>query len=179
MTDTKRLGWWVKRRADNQALLLDLLTFAEADRPLPTPQATQLQLLIGAGFSLWRAAFLGDGELPELTTRERANAFLRVIVEDNAVPFSKDQANKEWTFGYYLNNAYFRLQLAYRRLPEIGLAGTPQLRATVDEFLERQTEAGHHDLDLQTAWLNAHKAARDVFEAMTKATDDRPQMGGA
>lgn len=174
MTDTKRLGWWVKQRADNQAFLLDLLTFAEADRPLPTAQAAQLQLLIGAGFSLWRAAFLGEGEVPESTMRERANSFLRVVVEDNAVPFSSDQANKEWTFGYYLNNAYFRLQLAYRRLAEIGMTGTPQLTAAVDGFLERQTQAGHHDLDPQAAWLDAHKAARDIFEAVTKASDQAP-----
>ena len=65
----------------------------------------------------------------------KALGFLKVLVQENAITFQQDRKHNDWTFGYYLNNAYFRLQLAYKKLPSIDQRGDSNLRAVVDEVV--------------------------------------------
>jgi hypothetical protein len=69
----------------------------------------EVQELVGVSFSLWRAVFLADRAEDE-TRSEHAATFLAKMLTDNAIAFTQDRENREWTFNYYLDNAFFRLE---------------------------------------------------------------------
>jgi len=104
--------WLLEARAKNQKLLLDLYKFGQKNSKAlePDPDRRSLfALLTGAAFSLWRAAFLSDTERSWGKTFNGVKYLLVTLIEDNAVPYSVDRKSQEWTGGYYLNNATFRL----------------------------------------------------------------------
>ena len=106
----------------------------------------------------------------------KALGFLKVLVQENAITFQQDRKHNDWTFGYYLNNAYFRLQLAYKKLPSIDQRGDSNLRAVVDEVLDAQVGLANHNEQAETDWENAHKAAEDIFKALA-AKNTRRRKG--
>jgi len=67
-------------------------------------------LLVGACFSLWRAAFQLAAESTGDKMEKHAKKHLATVLADNAVTFGTEQATKNWTVGYYLNNAMYRLR---------------------------------------------------------------------
>jgi hypothetical protein len=107
------LDWLVDRRNQIQSLMLAI----SKHRPPPeaTTQSRDWQLCVGAAFSLWRAVFLVDKDRtqrPLKDTEKAAANFLGRVVETNAITFADDHhaERKDWTVGYYLNNARFRLE---------------------------------------------------------------------
>lgn len=70
-------------------------------------------LLIGSCFSLWRAAFLLDAKREGEDIATKGKAYLDVVLGDNNVTFYTDQKHADWTVGYYLNNAMYRLNEAH------------------------------------------------------------------
>ena len=104
------LDWPVVARGQIAPLLLRLNRLIHAREGQSTyPQDTLALLLVGVGFSLWRAAFLAQADRAPEAMMKEATTFLGVLLRDNAIAFAQDRDNRAWTAGYYLNNAYFRL----------------------------------------------------------------------
>ena len=172
MSDNPDLTWLVDRRSKIQSFLLQLYEFDEKHSAnLAEPQSAAFQLLVGAAFSLWRAAFLADGDRSPARIREHAKEFLLLLVRDNSINYTQDRQTRAWTAGYYLNNTYFRLQLAYQRLSRLaeeGAAfGTAPMEA-VNAFLLEQAEAENPSVELRDQWDTAYEAAFDIFKALLR-----------
>jgi hypothetical protein len=172
MNDTPHLTWIVERRSEIQSFLLKLYMFAEK----PPPSAVDLrsglfQLLVGTAFSLWRAVFLVYTNRQESKVGEHAQKFLEVLIRDNAINYPQDRQTQSWTVGYYLNNAYFRLHLAYQKLEANGQERADLNRDTkraVDAFIQEQladTPASSRT-DTEGQWDAAFQAALDIFQAL-------------
>ena len=72
--------------------------------------------LLGAGFSLWRAVFLADVSLAPDKNMQDAEAFLDRVLLDHTIVYRDDK--NSWSFGYYINNARFRLKQAAKELKD-------------------------------------------------------------
>ena len=74
------------------------------------------QLLVGAGFALWRAI-----PLFEMPTRDPGQAshdadkVLYELVAHNRITYEQEQNARAWFAGYYLNDARWRIELARAR----------------------------------------------------------------
>jgi hypothetical protein len=67
-------------------------------------------LLVGAAFSLWRAVFLAPkNPTSRLAILKKGRKFLEKFLRDNSISYGDEKNNREWSFGYYLNNVRFRL----------------------------------------------------------------------
>ena len=77
---------------------------------------------------------------------EGAEAFLDRVLLDNTIQYRDDK--NSWSFGYYINNARFRLRKAAK-----------ELRA------DERTDALEHELDkLKTGLNSADVSAREAYE---------------
>lgn len=103
-------------------------------------------MLLGAAFSLWRAAFLIRGSRTREELNAHALAFLDTLLWDNAITYQHDSRLYGWTSGYYVNNAAIRLTHAAKVL---GVQ-TLQLRQ-LEKFVADQ-------------WSNAEAACPNVAE---------------
>jgi hypothetical protein len=66
-----------------------------------------LDLMVGVGFSLWRAVFQAGQATDRHNHAERARIFLNEIIRNNAAVYSTEL--NSWSLSYYLGNARFRL----------------------------------------------------------------------
>ena len=112
--NTEHFEWLVKARGENQSQLLCLYRFSETSENKKVLQEDSKKqdlfaLLVGAAFSLWRAAFLSDTNRTWPNTLDAATQLLKSLLEDNAVTYPTDRKTREWMGGYYLNSAVFRL----------------------------------------------------------------------
>jgi hypothetical protein len=119
-------SWLIDSRSRIQAVLLALHESVSSadkrDRLAQEPMDRDVfVLLMGAAFSLWRAAFLSHAEhmWPEILTH--ANKFLEILIADNAINYPQDRDTRDWSGGYYLANARYRL---VRALDIMGLASS-------------------------------------------------------
>jgi hypothetical protein len=113
----KDYRWLVEKRCDIQRLLSDLHDFggiveARADvERIRDPY----HLLVGASFSLWRAVFLIEPDFDTKLVVEHSIKFVEKVVRDNTITFKTDQDLQAWSAGYYLNNAFFRIEELIKR----------------------------------------------------------------
>jgi hypothetical protein len=71
------------------------------------------QALVGVTYSLWRAAFLADKSGMREQSFQSAIRFLGTVIADNAINYTQDKQEREWTFNYYTNNVrYTMIKLA-------------------------------------------------------------------
>jgi hypothetical protein len=113
------LDWLVEARNKIQALMLDIY---KIELPIEG-QKGQLHLLIGAAFSLWRAVFLVDTSNRKRESNELhkdAKDFLRKVIETNSILFGDDIKFRNWSSGYYVNNARYRLGEVFDERVEVG-----------------------------------------------------------
>jgi hypothetical protein len=106
------LEWAVKSRARNLSSALRLLRlFEEHEKKWKTKTVSRAaQELIAVVFSLWRAAFLADKTSKREAVFAHGKAFLKRMIEDNAISYLQDKSSREWTFNYYTRNARYSLQ---------------------------------------------------------------------
>lgn len=147
--------WLVKRRCNIQEFLLVLHKRLLRSKRKSKPRQI-LHLLLGVGFSLWRAAFLIHKH--KKSQDDCAIEFLKTLIEENAIAFRQDKDASAWTVGYYLNDAYFRLQMAYQMLKSKNM----KLGKTVDSFFEKQKKIDKIP-DPKKSWDNAYKSAKEIF----------------
>jgi hypothetical protein len=104
--------WLVSARNEIQSLMLELHDGFDKLDLTDARLLERWQLGVGAAFSLWRAVFL---VLPEQTERPITGtatdglAFLRRVIDTNFVTFADDLRYRDWTGGYYVNGARFRM----------------------------------------------------------------------
>jgi hypothetical protein len=167
MSDTPNLTWLVDRRSKIQSFLLQLYTFDEKR----SANAALFQLLVGTAFSLWRAVFLVYPDRQEPKAEKHAQDFLKLLIRDNAINYPQDRAAHAWTVGYYLNNAYFRLHLAYQKLvgnSQGGATFDTASKMTVDTFLQEQVAdtPSSSRTNTEEQWDKAYDAAPASLSAI-------------
>jgi hypothetical protein len=150
------LRWVVGARAKNQRRLYDLLRYGRTHCDAiecDDDRQTVFTLLVGAGFSLWRAAPLSEVERSNAKIAEAANQLLDRLVRDNSIGYPQDQDTREWMGGYYVNNAKWRLQDVC-----LTLSRSPRLR--LDAITLRRAIDGVHvdTLPLKESWSELDKA---------------------
>ena len=157
------LEWLVDSRSKIQHLLLDLYAFGGKISADDVSRTLAFQLLTAIGFALWRAAFLADDDRswPEIT--KDASTFLGTLVRDNAIGYTQDRTSKRWTFGYYINDAYLRLDYFHRQLRSLEPAHVDRVAA----FLEAQGTRSESEPDSHVAWDHAYEAALDAFRTVS------------
>jgi hypothetical protein len=165
-TDTKDMQWLVKSRSEVQDLLLALWTIAKDGCLRTSSQKLQFELLIATCFALWRSVFLAHGERTSSSINEHATKFLETLVRDNAIAYSQDRDSKAWTFGYYINDAYFRLEYYDRIFSKL----TPPHAERVAAFLAAQGKPVASEWDAHLAWTQAFDAALDAAHILERAT---------
>lgn len=112
--DLANLGWAIDQRAKIGHTLLALYEFVrsyDADNA-PWHESSLLDDLIAAAFSLWRSVFLADKIRNFEVIQQSQERFLAKLVSTNAITFSDDKTNSAWSFGFYLQNAMYRLRSA-------------------------------------------------------------------
>lgn len=107
--------WLVENRSNVQKFHLRLYVFSEKyAEKLKSDKDKRLifHLLIGVSFGLWRSVFLMRSNIDydkEVTVK--GLKFLERLIKDNAIAYTQEKDSCEWTVGYYLNDAFLRLQL--------------------------------------------------------------------
>lgn len=162
MNSSQELEWLVDRRSKIQKFLLALHTFLESNPNANSIEASALlQLLLGTGFSLWRAVFLADRERDEKNIESNAKDFLLLLIKDNAINYPQDIKTRAWSSGYYVNNAYFRLGLAYEKL-----SLDTNLAQKVRSYLIEQRGTSIVP-NLTDAWDNAYSASTEILSNLS------------
>ncbi|HMU56423.1 MAG TPA: hypothetical protein PKA61_15540 [Nitrospira sp.] len=152
------LDWLVHNRSAVQELLLELWKeFPETPSADSQPGAA-LQLLVGATFSLWRAAFLAESPRDWQEHASHAKKFLYLVVKEQTMGHVQEREARYWTVGYYLTSAFLRLESAY-----VALDYDPPLRSIVTRFIVRRGGMIDEAADPRTPWETAAAAVRDLL----------------
>jgi hypothetical protein len=149
----------VDRREKVGIFLLELREIATRHlSSMDDPDCSIFHLLLAAAFSLWRAAFLMEGQRDRQLVNEHAKQFLDVLLWDNAINFPQDRRTHGWTGGYYLNNACLRL-MRIRQWLKLSEEES-KLFDRVDHFVNNQWEHMNDVPDLGVGWEDCHAAAK-------------------
>ena len=157
-------NWLIPQRLQTQELLLSLYRYRAARPDLADdPDARRsFGLLAGAAFSLWRAVFLAKPEREWASPKgilAGAVELLEKVLENNALLYGDEKRIENWSVGYYLNNAYYRLEAARVRLG-VDESELPDLASTL--------EAGITSVSPQVACETAIRATSELIDRMTK-----------
>jgi hypothetical protein len=111
------LDWVIDGRAKNQRAALDLYEMVKNHTPRIRKLGllADVQNLAAVAFSLWRAVFLADRKGKIEAKLADAEYFLGKMLTDNAIAFTQDRTAREWTFNYYIDNAWYRLDRLGRK----------------------------------------------------------------
>jgi hypothetical protein len=148
----------VERREKVGRLLLDLRQFA--DQLLSRASLREIKvfnLLVSTGFSLWRAAFLVEGDRDGPLVNKHAAEFLDVLLWDNAINFPQDRRTHAFTSGYYVNNACVRL-LHLRDALDLSTEETA-IFDRLASFLDGQWHSTNVPHDVRQGWNDCYAAA--------------------
>jgi len=96
--DLEHAKWLLGARRKNQDLLLRLYEFGKKNGKVLKRDSSRQELfafLVGATFSLWRAAILSDTKRGWKKSFKGANDLLGTIIKDNAVTYPTDRKTRE------------------------------------------------------------------------------------
>jgi hypothetical protein len=149
------LDWLVQQRCQVQAKACKLFRLLEEHKDkFPHDQSLEdvAGLMVGTAFSLWRAIFLA----PDRPTQTEdmigtGIAFLDKFLRDNSIAYSDEKRHQDWSFGYYLNNARFRLRYVKEIQSTLDgydwLKETHQANENVEAEWERHIKVFEAELD--------------------------------
>jgi hypothetical protein len=167
-SDEEFVLWLVPARNNIQRQLLRLQTIlgrpstnpAELPRMSPRDSMPYLNgLMLGVGFSLWRAVFQAGHALERDLHLERGRIFLNEIIRNNAAVYSTEL--NSWSLGYYLENARFRL-LTLR-----GFLGNSEKLPEIDKYLvEVKQSWEHRSGPAPQGWVNCFHVMRLMLDIM-------------
>lgn len=175
MENSNDKDWLVESRSRIQCLLLELYKFLKDNRGKLVQRKFERSvfgLLVGTAFSLWRAAFLvsqADRDWPNIL--KQAEDFLDILVEDNAINYPQDKKTRNWTVGYYLNNARYRLVRVRGKFAEVTDPGQLAQIPEFQQFDDVQKPGGIDETDLTVVWNKTYNALRAAFELLRKANE--------
>lgn len=166
--------WLVEQRNDVQRLLLELYLFvAEHEDDLVKNRAARstFMLIVGAGYSLFQAVFLAKQRRSTAEIVRHAAVFLEAVVRDNVVrdntvASSADRELLEWSAGYYLNNARYRLVRMREKLAQVR---PDEVKASAAfKAFEQMEDTGIDAVnnDMMKSWRIAYDCAKQGFELM-------------
>jgi hypothetical protein len=142
--------WLVENRSKVQERLLALDELAPLVVKSKAIAARALfNMMVGVSFSLWRAVFLIQTDYDLDSEHDHAVELLGILVETNAVGFPQDKQTANWTAGYYINNAAFRLH-AMATLRQTKLFLLPATASWLENHMNPRT-INSHALDLLDA----------------------------
>jgi hypothetical protein len=164
-----QFSWAIPRRAKSQELLLRLYQYLERNPDLEQNRERRgvFGLLVGTGFSLWRAVFLAQPVREwggNASILEGARQLLEKLLENNAFAYGDEKRIEEWSVGYYLNNAYYRTEAAIQRL------GTSVDSPPIAAFLEQKAKGITADSP-QTIWDTGYEAALAILAKLEERTN--------
>jgi hypothetical protein len=102
---------------------------------------------------------------------DSAKKFLGTLLADNAIAFSQDRESGDWTGGYYLNSACYRLQRVRKLMSSRTRAADTALER-VEAFVKKQELSGAIP-DLDTGWSVALDALEHVAKHVTTTGNGR------
>lgn len=148
------LEWSIEARHTIQAQSLDLLRLMNAYGPEATSnQKRNMRRLIGVAFALWRGAFLADRKAKLKPSFIASQAFLKKVLDDNTVTFSFDFQNRDWTFRFYADAAYFN----FAKLPEELRPKIKPFKSSTQEWDNLLEGFEYSVKELTAALKNDHK----------------------
>lgn len=133
----------------------DAISNDESDRSI-------IGLAVGASFSLWRAAFLTDATRDWPQILRNAKAMLQQVIEDNAVTYPHDKATREWTVGFYLNNARYRLNRISEKIRDSERYSGVLLRPAFIEYQATAKSGGIDETSAHDAWSASYEFLHDI-----------------
>ena len=170
MPEDDKLEWIIDLRSSNQKVLLRLYRFAEnKSKVLPCDKIGRsvFQFLVGAGFSLWRGAFLIDAKRKPPEINEAGTELLKRLVRHNAVGYTQDRQMKDWMSGYYLNNAQWRLLYAWE---ELNKDNEDQMPDTLCRLQDLNYSGTEEELPMEL-WEASHAAFLELLHLLEKRFD--------
>jgi hypothetical protein len=169
MPDERTLKWQIQKRSEILNVLLELHGLIgsekESKAKMGIAKRRMLSLLVGSAFSLWRAVFLVYGSRNDRNMIEHCYNFSGSVLRDNAITFAQDRDTHEWSVGYYLNNAAFRIIAVYENAEFKGLE---RLDGYVKEYRK-----GLPWKDSMHLWDDTHSALRDTIDCFKKVAVGR------
>ena len=71
---------------------------------------------------------------------DHSREFLKLLIMDNAINYAQDKKTKSWMAGYYVNNAFFRIEEVIDRF-DSDRGVDPECCAPFNEFKKAVREA--------------------------------------
>ena len=118
-------------------------------------------LLMGVAFSLWRAVFLIREKASPDEILQDSIVFLDKIVSDSTISYPQDRNSRGWAAGYYLNNAYSRIDEAIKNL---SIEPQPKEFLTFSTAIEESVVSSHRE----EAWDTAHAALHTALALLER-----------
>jgi hypothetical protein len=166
--DPDHLRWAVDQRGEVQRTLLAVYNHVRNHHPADRDfvHKHMIDHFAGAAFSLWRAVFLAETFRDDVNVHNSLEAYLAKLIADNSVTFGDDKLARDWTVGYYLENAKLRVWRASALWDHYE---KDQTWAKVEKYLHLGggTEAGFTRYE----WECAHYALRLLFKTFHPSTD--------
>ena len=113
MNDAEFFEWLVPSRSKIQETLLKLYAICNANykEGIKNERFDDLSIrladvLVGMGFSLWRAVFLAGHEINLHSDLAKGLLILKRVIADNTIVYADDK--NSWSFKFYLENVYLR-----------------------------------------------------------------------
>jgi hypothetical protein len=108
--------WLIQNRSSVLEFMIDLqwmgseyMDYLSGDRG--KEQVRLLALLIGAGYGLWRSAYLLSDSADRPKLYVNSIDFMDYLLRNNSIGFMQDMNLQDWVGGHYLTNAILRLNL--------------------------------------------------------------------
>jgi hypothetical protein len=149
--ETEHLAWLVESRSANQHASLKLYLLIEKYRTgiADDDYIVVFQTLTAVTFSLWRAVFLADIKLDTRDILADSEAFLRNLIENNAVAYPQDRNARHFSFAYYVSTARHHLSKLVRHYERSQLLSDPTWKAVKEGKITSPTsfwDASHNAL---------------------------------
>ena len=174
MNERKDYAWLVESREKSQHFNLQLYEYLwDKDSVLEGHVIARsiAAHLVGTAFSLWRAAFLCDGERDWKKILRHAKDFLGQIVENNAINYKQDHDTRNWSVGYYLNNARYRLFRIQQKIVQlIGEEEAQKLKHLPRFSLSNTSQTNPDGRQIKEKWNEAFWAVEEALSTL-KAYD--------
>lgn len=148
-------------RDANQRFLLQLHSSGNKIRELNELELIKTyNLLIGAGFSLWRAAFLSTSERNMNEVLNEGIEVLDQLIRDNSFNYPQETRFRNWVVGFYLNNAKYRTLAIEKKLTKLGINHKIDFTPVEDISLVDQQ-------DMNKAWTYIHNVLIEVWDMLS------------